>query len=195
MARDHRTLGKFHLVGIPPAPRGVPQVEVTFDIDANGILNVSAKDTATGKQQNITITASSGLTKDEIDRMMKEAQAHSADDTRRKQEIEARNQTDSLVYSTERTLAEHGGKLAEGDRKTIEDALNEAREALKGEDSERIKRAGENLTKASHKLAELMYRQAQAGQAAPTPDGQARPGASKEGEVVDAEFEDLGDKK
>src|SRR5438477_644234 len=131
LARDNRTLGKFHLVGIPPAPRGVPQVEVTFDIDANGILNVSAKDTATGKQQNITITASSGLTKDEIDRMMKEADAHSADDTRRKQEIESRNQADSLVYSTERTLAEHGGKLAEADRKTIEDALGEAKEALK----------------------------------------------------------------
>src|SRR6266446_869441 len=195
MAGQNRTLGKFHLIGIPPAPRGVPQVEVTFDIDANGIVNVSAKDLGTGREQKITITSSSGLTKDEIDRMMKEADAHSADDTRRKQEIESRNQTDSLVYSTERTLAEHGGKLAEGDRKTIEDALNEAREALKGEDYERIKRAGENLTKASHKLAELMYRQAQAGQAAPTPDGPARPGAPKEGEVVDAEFEDLGDKK
>ena len=108
LARDNRTLGKFHLVGIPPAPRGVPQVEVTFDIDANGILNVSAQDKATGKQQNITITSSSGLTKDEIDRMMKEAEANAADDTKRKQEIEVRNQTDSLVYSTERTLGEHG---------------------------------------------------------------------------------------
>src|SRR5438874_2185795 len=131
MARDNRTLGKFHLVGIPPAPRGVPQIEVTFDIDANGILNVSAKDTATGKQQNITITASSGLTKNEIDRLMKEAEAHSAEDTRRKQEIEVRNQTDSLVYSTERTLGEHGSKLPEADRKAVEDALNEARESLK----------------------------------------------------------------
>src|SRR6059036_1833255 len=122
MARDNRTLGKFHLIGIPPAPRGVPQVEVTFDIDANGILNVSARDKATGKQQNITITASSGLTKDEIDKMKKEAEAHSAEDTKRKQEIEVRNQTDSLVYSTERTLGEHGAKLAESDRKAIDDA-------------------------------------------------------------------------
>ncbi len=195
MARDNRTLGKFHLVGIPPAPRGVPQVEVTFDIDANGILNVSARDTATGKQQAITITASSGLTKEEIDRMMKEAQAHSAEDTRRKQEIEIRNQADSLVYSTERTLAEHGSKLPEADRKTIEDALNETREALKGEDYDRAKRAQEALTKASHKLAEVVYRQAQHEAQAPGTDGQTHPGAPKEGEVVDAEFEDLGEKK
>src|SRR2546427_4391767 len=198
MARDNRTLGRFHLIGLPPAPRGVPQVEVSFDIDANGILNVSAKDTATGKQQNITITASSGLTKEEIDRMMKEAEAHSADDTRRKQEIEIRNQADSLVYSTERTLSEHGSKLPEADRKTIENALAEAREALKGEDYDRIKRVQESLTKASHKLAEIMYREAQtqpqAGRAAGS-DGQGRPGAPKEGEVVDAEFEDLGEKK
>ncbi len=198
MARDNRTLGRFHLMGIPPAPRGVPQVEVTFDIDANGILNVSAKDTATGKQQAITITASSGLTKDEVDRMMKEAEAHASEDARRKQEIEARNQADSLVYTTERTLSEHGAKLPEAERTTIEAALGEAREALKGEDYERIKRAQENLTNASHRLAEVMYREAQAkqpdGPAAGT-DGQGRPGAPKEGEVVDAEFEDLGEKK
>jgi molecular chaperone DnaK len=136
MARDNRTLGKFHLVGIPPAPRQIPQIEVTFDIDANGILNVAAQDKATGKQQNITITASSGLTKEEIDRMMKEAEANSAEDAKRKQEIEVRNQTDSLVYSTERTLGEHGSKLAEDDRKAIDEALAEAREALKGEDIE-----------------------------------------------------------
>src|SRR5207249_12025156 len=115
----------------PPDPRGVLQVEVTFDIDANGILNVSARDTATGKQQNITITASSGLTKDEIDRMVKDAESNAADDAQRKQEIEVRNQTDSLVYSTERSLAEHGAKLAEADRKAIEDALDDAKEALK----------------------------------------------------------------
>src|SRR5205814_2834514 len=125
MACDNRTLGKFHLVGIPPAPRGLPQIEVTFDIDANGILNVAAQDKATGKQQNITITASSGLTKDEIDRMVKEAEANSAEDSKRKQEIEVRNQTDSLVYSTERTLADHGSKLAEADRKAIDDAMAE----------------------------------------------------------------------
>jgi molecular chaperone DnaK len=196
MARDNRTLGKFHLVGIPPAPRGVPQVEVTFDIDANGILNVSATDKATGKQQNITITASSGLTKDEIDRMVKDAQANAAEDTKRKEEIEVRNQTDSLVYSTERTLSEHGAKLAEADRKAIDDAMAEAREALKGEDLDRMKRAQENLTRAAHKLAEVMY-QSQAQPGAPTggPAGDGRTTGPKEGEVVDAEFEDLGEKK
>jgi molecular chaperone DnaK len=199
MARDNRTLGKFHLVGIPPASRGVPQVEVTFDIDANSILNVSARDKATGKEQNITITASSKLTKDDIDRMVKEAEANAAEDTKRKQEIETRNQADSLVYSTERTLAEHGGKLAEADRKAIDEALAETREALKGEDVERIKRAHDSLTGATHKLAEVMYREAsqQGGSGAPGagqgPTGQAA--GPKEGEVVDAEFEDLGEKK
>src|SRR5204863_7177585 len=165
MARDNRTLGKFHLVGMPPAPRGVPQVEVTFDIDANGILNVAAQDKGTGKQQNITVTPSSGLTKDEIGRMVKDAETHAAEDTARKQEIEVRNQTDSLVYSTERTLNEHGAKLGEADRKAVDEALTEAREALKGDDLERMKRAQESLTKASHKLAEIMYRDAQAQQA------------------------------
>jgi len=197
MARDNRTLGRFHLDGIPPAPRGVPQVEVTFDIDANGILNVSARDKATSKQQNITVTASSSLTKDEIDRMVKDAEANAAEDTKRKQEIELRNQTDSLVYSTERTLNEHGVKLAEGDRKAVEEALGEAKEALKTEDMERIKRAQENLTRASHKLAEVMYReaQAQAQQAGGTAGAEgAGTTGPKEGEVVDADFEDLGKK-
>jgi molecular chaperone DnaK len=194
LARDNRTLGKFHLVGIPPAPRGVPQVEVTFDIDANGILNVSAKDSATGKQQNITITASSGLTKDEVERMVKDSEANAAEDAKRKEEIEVRNHTDSLIYSTERTLGEHGAKLAEADRKAVDDAMAEAREALKGEDLDRMKRAQEGLTQASHKLAEVVYREAQSAQ-----QGNAKPegaaGGPKEGEVVDAEFEDLGDKK
>ena len=198
MARDNRTLGKFHLVGIPPASRGVPQIEVTFDIDANGIVNVSARDTATGKQQNITITASSGLTKEEIDRMMKEAVAHAAEDAQRQQEIEVRNQADSLVYTTERTLREHGDKVPEGERKVIEDALNEAREALKGDDINRITRAQENLMKASHKLAEIMYREAQAKAGATSTEGGATGQAKSkapEGDVVDAEFEDLGEKK
>jgi molecular chaperone DnaK len=200
MARDNRTLGKFHLVGIPPAPRGVPQIEVTFDIDANGILNVSARDTATGKHQNITITASSGLTKEEVERMVKDADSHAADDAKRKQEIEVRNQTDSLVYSTERTLGEHGAKLGEADRKAVEEALAEAREALKGDDVDRMKRAQEKLTRASHKLAEIMYREAQAkAPGAPTggtaADGSGAAGGPKEGEVVDADFEDLGEKK
>ena len=203
MARDNRTLGRFHLDGIPPAPRGVPQIEVTFDIDANGILNVSAKDTATGKQQHIAITSSSGLSKEEIDKMVKEAEANAADDARHKQEIEVRNQTDSLVYSTERTLSEHGSKLAEADRKAIDDALGEAKEALKTDDLDRMKRAQDTLSKAAHKLGEVMYReaQAQAGQQQPGPDagpqagGAGRPSGPKEGEVVDAEFEDLGEKK
>jgi molecular chaperone DnaK len=204
MARDNRTLGRFHLDGIPPAPRGVPQIEVTFDIDANGILNVSAKDTATGKQQHITITASSGLSKDEIDKMVKEAEANAADDARHKQAIEVRNQTDSLVYSTERTLSEHGNKLAEADRKAIDDALAEAKEALKTEDLDRMKRAQDTLSKAAQKLGEIMYREAQqsqAGQASGQETGSQPGGAAgrssgpKEGEVVDAEFEDLGEKK
>ncbi|HEU4370246.1 MAG TPA: molecular chaperone DnaK [Methylomirabilota bacterium] len=200
MARDNRTLGKFHLVGIPPAPRGVPQVEVTFDIDANSILNVSARDKATGKEQNITITASSKLTKDDIDRMVREAEANAAEDTKRKQEIEARNQADSLVYSTERTLAEHGSKLSEADRKAVDEALAETKEALKSDDVERIKRAQESLTRVSQTLAEAMYREAsqQAGRDSTPGGGQDRPGPAagpKEGEVVDAEFEDLGEKK
>jgi molecular chaperone DnaK len=198
MARDNRTLGRFHLDGIPPAPRGVPQVEVTFDIDANGILNVSARDKATSKQQNITITASSGLTKDEVERMKKEAEAHAAEDAKNREAIEAKNQCDSLVYSTERTLRDHGDKIPAEDKQAIEAAMTEAREALKSDDLERIKRAQEELTKASHKLAEVMYREAQAqaqpGGAQPGSDGAA--GAERpKGDVIDAEFKDLGDKK
>jgi molecular chaperone DnaK len=198
MAKDNRTLGRFHLDGIPPAPRGVPQIEVTFDIDANGILNVSARDKATGRQQHITITASSGLTKEEIERMKKEAELHAAEDARRREEIEARNQADSLVYSTERTLRDHGDKISAADRQAIEAALNEVREALKGDDIERVKRAQEGLIRASHKLAEAMYREAQAkGQpgAASGGDGAGAAGGGAKGDVVDAEFEDLGEKK
>src|SRR6266540_991793 len=198
MARDNRTLGRFHLDGIPPAPRGVPQVEVTFDIDANGILNVSARDKATAKQQNITITASSGLTKDEIERMKKEAEAHAAEDARSREAIEVKNQCDSLVYSTERTLRDHGDKVPAEDKQAIEAAMGEAREALKGDDLDRIKRAQEALTKASHKLAEVMYREAQAS--AQPPGGQAASGdgaqaPDSKSDVIDAEFKDLGDKK
>src|ERR1700747_1184487 len=147
-AKDNRSLGTFKLDGIPPAPRGVPQIEVTFDIDANGILNVSAKDKATNKQQNITITASSGLTKDEIERMKKEAEAHAAEDAKNREAIEAKNQCDSLVYSTERTLRDHGDKVPAEDKQAIEAAMTEAREALKSDDLERIKRAQEELTRA-----------------------------------------------
>jgi molecular chaperone DnaK len=191
LAKDNRTLGRFHLVGIAPAPRGLPQVEVTFDIDANGILNVSAKDTATGKQQQITITASSGLGQEEVARMVKEAETHATEDARRRQEIEQRNQADSLLYSTERALVEHGAKLAEADRKAIEGALSEARDALKGEDSERIRRAQESLTRVSHTLAEAMYRDAKSGPG----NGAQGSGGPKDGEVVDAEFKDVDDRK
>jgi molecular chaperone DnaK len=196
MARDNRTLGKFHLVGIPPAPRGVPQVEVAFDMDANGILSVSAKDQATGKQQAITITASSGLTKDDIQKMVGEAEAHADEDKKRREEIEVKNQADSLVYSTERTLAEHGDKVPAADKSAIEDAMKEVREALTTDDVERIRRATDALTRASHKIAEVLYKEAQAK----GPSGTSGAGPSQdrprtaEGEVVDAEFEDLGGK-
>ena len=202
MARDNRTLGRFHLDGLPPAPRGVPQVEVTFDIDANGIVNVSAKDKATGKQQNITITASSTLTKDDIERMKREAEANAAEDAKHREEIEVRNHADSLVYTTERTLREHGDKVSAEDKAAIEAALNEAREALKGTDIERIKQTQEALTKASHKMAEAMYRaQAAAGAAPGEPAGAGGGDASgatadqAKGDVIDAEFKDLGDTK
>jgi molecular chaperone DnaK len=199
MSRDNRTLGKFHLVGIPPAPRGVPQVEVTFDIDANGILNVSAKDRATGKEQAITITASSGLSKSDIDKMVNEAEAHSEEDKKRREEIEVRNHADSLAYSIERQLQEHGEKVAATDKASIEEAIKEVREALKTEDVERVKRAADSLTKASHKMAEALYRASQdKGAEGPTgqPSGNGPGGQAKtaEGEVVDAEFEDLGPK-
>jgi molecular chaperone DnaK len=198
MARDNRTLGKFHLVGIPPAPRGVPQVEVTFDIDANGILNVSAKDRATGKEQAITITASSGLAKDDIDKMVRDSETHAEEDKKRREEIEVKNQADSLAYSIERQLAEHGDKVPAADKAAIEEAVKEVREALKSEDVARIKQATDALTKTSHKMAEVLYRDSQAkgGDAGAHPGSGGGNGRTKtaEGEVVDAEFEDLGPK-
>jgi molecular chaperone DnaK len=198
LARDNRTLGQFRLDGIAPAPRGLPQIEVTFDIDANGILNVSAKDVATGKQQQITITASSGLSKSEVDRMVKEAEANASEDAKRRQEIELRNQTDSLLYTTERTLAEHGGKLSEADRQAVEQALNDTREALKGDDVERIRRAQENLTRISRMLADAMYREtsgtAGGGNGGSRPQGGPQSGPQA-GDVVDAEFKDADDRK
>jgi molecular chaperone DnaK len=197
MARDNRPLGKFHLVGIPPAPRGVPQDEVTFDIDANGILNVSAKDRATGKEQAITITASSGLTKDDINKMVRDSETHAEEDKQRREEIEVKNQADSLAYSIERQLAEHGDKVAAADKTAIEEAIKEVREALKADDVGRVKQASEALTKASHKMAEALYRGAQSGQTpggGPETSGGNGRTKTAEGEVVDAEFEDLGPK-
>ena len=199
MARDNRTLGRFHLDGLPSAPRGVPQIEVTFDIDANGILNVSARDKATSKQQNITITASSGLSKDEIARMKKEAEANAADDARQRESIEVRNLADSIVYSTEKLLREQGDKVEAADKQATEAALGELREALKTEDLDRIKKAQEATVQASHKLSEAMYREAQA-KSQPGAGGAPEPGPTAgatppKGDVVDAEFEDLGEKK
>ena len=196
MARDNRTLGKFHLVGIPPAPRGMPQVEVTFDIDANGIVNVSAKDLGTGKEQQITITSSSGLSEQEINQMVKDAETHSDDDKRRRETIDLRNHADSLVYQTEKLLNEHREKVAANDIREIEDAIKETKEAIEAEDAARIKSAMDRLTKASHKMAEVMYQQhgPQAG-GAQQPGADAGPQAGGAGkrndDVVDAEFEDV----
>jgi len=192
LARDNRTLGRFRLEGIPPAPRGLPQIEVTFDIDANGILNVSAQDKASGKQQQITITASSGLSKSEVERMVREAEANASEDARRRQEIELRNQVDGLIYSTERTLAEHGGKLSGPDRTVIEQALNEAREAVKGEDAQRMRKAQDNLTRVSQMLAEAAAR---GGPTEPGAGPQGAAGGGQDGEVIDAEFKDADDRK
>ena len=210
MARDNRTLGKFHLVGIPPAPRGVPQIEVAFDIDANGILNVSAKDLGTGREQKITITSSSGLSKEEVDRMTKEGEIHVDEDRRHKEEVEAKNRADSLVYSVEKTLKENRDKISEGDAKNIESALEEAKKAIREGDPSKINSAVDRLTTASHKLAEAMYKQASpsrpatgpgggagpadAGAAGPT-EGSASGKAKGEGEVIDAEVVDSDDKK
>ncbi len=190
MARDNRTLGRFHLVGIPPAPRGMPQIEVTFDIDANGIVNVSAKDTGTGKEQKITITASSGLNKDEVDRLVREAESHSEEDKRRREVIDARNQADSLAYQVEKVLNENRDKLPGDDVRRIEAAINSLRETAKGEDLEAIRRGIDDLQRASHSMAEHLYRQTQ-GQpgAGPQPGGQGAPeGGVKEGEVVEGEY-------
>jgi len=188
MARDNRTLGRFHLVGIPPAPRGVPQIEVTFDIDANGIVNVSAKDLGTGKEQKITITASSGLSKEEIERMIKDAEQHAEEDKRRRQEAELRNQADNLVYNTEKILRENRDKIPEAEVKNIENAIQSAKEAINKGDANTIRNAMEELNRVSHRLAEIMYQSASQKQQAS--QSQAASGSKGEGEVVDAEFEE-----
>lgn len=187
LARDNRTLGRFHLIGIPPAPRGIPQIEVAFDIDANGILNVSAKDLATSKEQKITITASSGLAKDEVEKMVKDAELHAEEDRKRKDVIDTRNQLDSLVYATEKTLNEHKGKLSDADIKAVEEAVSEAKSAIAKEDMAEMKKALDKINQASHKMAEVMYKQTasqQGGDAGTAADT----GGKKENEVVDAEF-------
>jgi molecular chaperone DnaK len=192
MARDNRTLGRFHLTGLPAAPRGVPQIEVTFDIDANGIVNVSAKDMATQKEQKITITASSGLSKDEVDRMMKEAESHADEDRKRKEEIETRNQADQAAYAAERMLREAGDKLSASDKAPIESAVQDLRQAIEKNDIDDMKRKMEALNAVQHKAAEAMYRAANAGAAgAGAPGGQpgGEPGGESRaaGDVIDAE--------
>jgi molecular chaperone DnaK len=205
MASDNKTLGKFHLVGIPPAPRGVPQVEVTFDIDANGIVNVSAKDVGTGREQKITITSSSGLSKEEIDKMMKDAESHSSEDEKRKAVIEARNRLDGLVYSVEKTFSENKEKVDAAAAGEIESAIAESKTALAGEDTDAMNNAFERLQTASHKLAEALYSQTgAAGQGTETGGAEQASSASagadggttgSDDNVIDAEYVDVDEDK
>jgi molecular chaperone DnaK len=193
MASDNKMLGQFDLVGIPPAPRGVPQVEVTFDIDANGIVNVSAKDKGTGKEQQIRIQASGGLSDTDIQKMVKDAEAHAEEDKKRRAQVEAKNHAEALVHSTEKTLAEHGSKVSEAERRAIENAMADLKEALKGDDAEALTAKTNALAQASMKLGEAVYKQTADQQAG----GDAAPGeeAKKEEDVVDAEFTEVDDDK
>jgi molecular chaperone DnaK len=201
VASGNRSLGKFHLIGIPPAPRGMPQIEVTFDIDANGILNVSAKDTATNKEQKITITASTGLTKEEAERMQKEAAAHSAEDKARLAEVEARNRLDNLVYQTEKVVKDNREKLADADVKAVEEAIEEAKRSLTEGGLDRLNAAAESLTKASHRIAETLYKAQQTaagaagGHGAGGKSGDGGASSTGQGDVVDAEFVDVDESK
>jgi molecular chaperone DnaK len=201
MAAQNRTLGKFHLTGIPMAPRGVPQIEVTFDIDANGILNVTAKDMATQKDQKITITSSSGLSKEEVERMAKEADAHSEEDKKKRDEIEARNQLDGMVYQVEKMLREQGDKISGSERGDVENAVADAKKALEGGELSAMNSARDRLQAASHKLAEAMYKATSAqGQPQGAPNPGPTPGAETGGQkkdegVIDAEYVDVDEKK
>jgi molecular chaperone DnaK len=195
LARDNRTLGRFQLVGIPSAPRGVPQVEVTFDIDANGIVNVSAKDMGTGKEQKITITASSGLSKEEVGRMMKDAEAHAEEDKKRREEIETRNRADQAVYAAEKMLQDMGGKLGADDKSAVESAIEALKSALTANDAAAMTRAMQQLTQAQHRAAEALYRQAGPTGAAGEQGGAggaggAAPPGGGQGDVIDAEVVD-----
>jgi molecular chaperone DnaK len=199
MAADNKMLGQFDLVGLPPAPRGVPQVEVAFDIDANGIVNVSAKDKGTGKEQQIRIQASGGLSDNDIEKMVKDAEAHAEEDKKRKEQVEAKNHAEALIHSTEKSLAEHGSKVGEPERRAIEDALASLKEAVKGDNAEDIKTKTNALAQASMKLGEAMYAQAQKDQAggpgAPGAPGGTSSGAAPKDDVVDAEFTEVPDDK
>jgi molecular chaperone DnaK len=192
MAADNKLLGQFDLVGIPPAPRGVPQIEVSFDIDANGIVNVSAKDKATSKEQQIRIQASGGLSQSDIDRMVKDAESHAEEDKKRKAAVEAKNHAEALVHSTEKALAEHGSKIGDNDRRMIEDAMSDLREALKGDDADLIASKTNALAQASMKLGEAMYKQTQEGGGS---GGEAGGGGAQKEDVVDAEFTEVDDDK
>ncbi|HSQ85793.1 MAG TPA: Hsp70 family protein, partial [Desulfobacterales bacterium] len=196
MAAGNKTLGRFELVGIPPAPRGVPQIEVTFDIDANGIVNVSAKDMATGKEQSIQITASSGLSKEEIDKLVKDAELHAEEDKKKRELVDARNHADALIYSTEKSIKDLGDKVDANTKSKVEAAIEPLKKAMEGDDAEEIKRLSEELTQASHKLAEAMYQQASqadaqqhahAGAAGTEEAGSSAP----DDDVVDADFEEV----
>ena len=197
MAGDNKLLGQFDLVGIPPAPRGIPQVEVTFDIDANGIVHVSAKDMATQKEQSIRITASSGLSKEEVERLVKDAQSHTEEDKKKRELVELKNQADTLIYSTEKNLSEHGDKIDADEKTKISEAVDSLKKAIEGTDGEAIKTALQNLTTASHKLAEEMYKKASTDGQGGGPTGSAGPGPSSDAgaagdeKVVDAEFEEV----
>jgi molecular chaperone DnaK len=206
MALDNRTLGRFDLVGIPPAPRGIPQIEVTFDIDANGIVHVSAKDLGTGKEQKIRIESSSGLSEAEIEKLVKDAEAHSEDDKQKKELVEARNKADQLIYATEKSVKEHGDKLGEDEKAKIDDAVEKLKAAIKTDQAEIINQKCDDLMQASHKLAEELYKQASSQQQAagqPETEGPGpepgRPGdqtsePSGEG-AVDADYEVVDDDK
>jgi molecular chaperone DnaK len=199
MAADNKILGQFDLVGIPPAPRGVPQVEVAFDIDANGIVNVSAKDKATAKEQQIRIQASGGLSEADVEKMVKDAEAHAEEDKKRKAAVEAKNHAEALVHSTEKALAEHGSKVGDTERNAIENAIADLKEALKGDDAAVIQAKTNTLAQASMKLGEAMYKQQAEAQGAPGAGGgdhESATGADgKKEDVVDAEFTEVDDDK
>jgi molecular chaperone DnaK len=195
MATANKSLGRFDLQDIPPAPRGVPQVEVTFDIDANGILNVSAKDKATGKEQSIVIKASSGLSDDEVEKMVKDAEAHADEDRKFQELVSARNQADNMIHATEKSLSELGDKVEAAERAAIESAVSDLKEALKGDDKDVIEKKTQALAEASGKLAERMYQQQGPEGAEGAPGAEAEGASAADDDVVDAEFEEVDDNK
>ena len=190
MASDNKMLGNFELVGIAPAPRGVPQIEVTFDIDANGIVSVSAKDKGTGKEQKIQIQASGGLSDEEIEKMVKDAEANKEEDKKKRESVDARNQADTLLHSTEKNLKEHGAKVSDADKKAIEDASTDLKEAIKGTDTEEIKKKTETLVQASMKLGEAIYKSQEKKEGSPK-EGDKNDEGKKDDNVVDADFEEV----